>query len=139
MLPETLRHYWSGDVLAANVMHACKVDVRMACWVRMFWPPITEIPRVMQPSFALRASEGTFHNASVGRVMKGGGDGRVNSPRQYSISGRFAPIPPFFSRRLDGRLHPCAPCYDLMPHFTHALAAITHPPNSKDYQLHSGS
>ena len=39
MLPETLRHYWSGDVLAANVMHACKVDVRMACWVRMFWPP----------------------------------------------------------------------------------------------------
>jgi hypothetical protein len=108
MLPETLRHYWSGDVLAANVMHACKVDVRMACWVRMFWPPITEIPRVMQPSFALRASEGTFHNASVGRVMKGGADGRVNTPPPCSFSRRFAPIPPSFPRDGGRQLHPFA-------------------------------
>ena len=37
-----------------------------------------------------------------------GGDGRVNSPRQHSISRGFAPIPPFFPRHRGRRLHPCA-------------------------------
>jgi len=37
-----------------------------------------------------------------------GGDGRVNRPRQYSISRGFAPIPPFYTRRRGRWLHSCA-------------------------------
>src|SRR5258708_20990349 len=40
--------------------------------------------------------------------MLTGGDGRINSPHQYSISRQFAPLPPFFPRRLGCRRHPCA-------------------------------
>jgi len=47
-------------------------------------------------------------NASVGRVTQGGGDGRVNSPRQHSFSKPFAQIPPFFPQRRGPRLHPSA-------------------------------
>src|SRR6266404_1838750 len=44
---------------------------------------------LVQPSFALRASEGTL----------GSGDGRVNSPHQCSFSGLYPLFPPFFPRR----------------------------------------
>jgi hypothetical protein len=37
-----------------------------------------------------------------------GSDGRVNSPRQYSISRGLAPIPPFYPRRGGCRLRSCA-------------------------------
>ena|SRR3974390_2379354 len=38
-----------------------------------------------------------------------GGDGRVNNPRQYSISRGFGIHPPFIPRRCGCRLHPFAP------------------------------
>jgi hypothetical protein len=40
--------------------------------------------------------------------MQGGGDGRVNSSRQYSISKGCAPIPPFYPGQRVRRLHPRA-------------------------------
>jgi hypothetical protein len=49
-----------------------------------------------------------------------GGDGRINSPHQYSISRQFAPLPPFFPRRLGCRRHPCA----FSPEGSRALRAV---------------
>ena len=39
---------------------------------------------------------------------QGGGDGRVNTPRRCSFSGRSARLPPFPPRRRGRRLHLCA-------------------------------
>jgi hypothetical protein len=74
----------------------------------------TKIRECRQPSFALRATEGTLLRVRQSRpsaarsAKQGGGDGRVNSPRRCSISGPFVPPPPFFPRRRARRLHPCA-------------------------------
>jgi hypothetical protein len=57
------------------------------------------------PSSALRASEGILLRVRqtqpcVARSAKqGGGDGRINTPRQYSFSRQFVSYPPFIPRR----------------------------------------